>query len=58
MKRYYNWYKKRKPYGCDLEKEEKLDRHILRGESLSKEVVEGRMIGKRPRGKKTIGHAK
>jgi len=31
--------------------------HILRGESLLKEVIEGRMIGKRPR-RKTIGYAK
>ena len=26
--------------------------HILRGESLLREVIEGRMIGKRPRGRK------
>jgi len=29
--------------------------HILRGESLLKEVIEGRMIGKRPRGRKRLG---
>ena len=23
---YYKWYRKKKSYGCDLEKEEKLDR--------------------------------
>jgi len=27
MKRYYNWYKKKKPHECDhVKKEEKLDR--------------------------------
>src|SRR6218665_2342472 len=29
--------------------------HILRGESLLREVIEGRMIGKRPRGRKRLG---
>jgi len=29
--------------------------HILRGESLLKEVIEGWMIGKRPRGRKQLG---
>src|SRR6218665_719463 len=29
--------------------------HILRGESLLREVTEGRIIGKRPRGKKRLG---
>src|SRR6218665_573827 len=29
--------------------------HILRGESLLKEGIEGRMIGKRPRGRKRVG---
>ena len=28
---------------------------ILRGESLLREVIEGRMIGKRPRGRKRLG---
>ena len=27
----------------------------IRGESLLKEVIEGRMIGKRPRGRKRLG---
>src|SRR6218665_2745931 len=47
--------RKKKPYGCDVEKEEKLDRPILRGESLLKEVIEGRMIGKIPGGRKRLG---
>ena len=55
MKRYYNWYKKKKPYGCDLEREKNYIGHILRGESLLKEVIEGRMIGKRPRGRIRLG---
>src|SRR6218665_1383148 len=29
--------------------------HILRGESLLREAIEGRMIGKRPRGRKRLG---
>ena len=29
--------------------------HILRGASLPKEVIEGWMIGKRPRGRKRLG---
>src|SRR6218665_3210515 len=29
--------------------------YILRGESLLREVIEGRMIGKRPRGRKRLG---
>src|SRR6218665_1298864 len=29
--------------------------HILRGKSLLSEVIEGRMIGKRPRGRKRLG---
>src|SRR6218665_2618679 len=29
--------------------------HILRGESLLREVIEGRMIGKRSRGRKRLG---
>ena len=29
--------------------------HILRGEGMLKEVIEGRMLGKRPRGRKRIG---
>src|SRR6218665_1902005 len=29
--------------------------HILRGESLLREVIEGRMIGKRQRGRKRLG---
>src|SRR6218665_3352164 len=29
--------------------------HILRGESLLKEVIEGRVIRKRPRGRKRLG---
>src|SRR6218665_2426689 len=29
--------------------------HMLRGESLLREVIEGRMIGKRPRGGKRLG---
>jgi len=29
--------------------------HILRDESLLKEVIEGRMIGKRPMGRKRLG---
>src|SRR6218665_113598 len=29
--------------------------HILRGESLLEEVIEGRMIGKRPMGRKRLG---
>src|SRR6218665_759978 len=29
--------------------------HILRGESLLREVIEGQMIGKRPRGRKRLG---
>src|SRR6218665_909267 len=29
--------------------------HILRGESQLREVIEGRMIGKRPRGRKRLG---
>ena len=29
--------------------------HILRGESLLKEVIDGLMIGKRPRGRKRLG---
>src|SRR6218665_2003074 len=29
--------------------------NILRGESLLREVIEGRMIGKRPRGRKRLG---
>src|SRR6218665_2689577 len=29
--------------------------HILRGESLLREVIESRMIGKRPRGSKRLG---
>ena len=32
--------------------------HILRGESLVREVIDGRMIGKRPMGRKTNGYAK
>ena len=28
---------------------------ILRGESLLREVIEGRMIGKRPKGRKRLG---
>src|SRR6218665_1247301 len=45
---------KKKPYGCDLEKEHWIG-HILRGESLLKEVIEGRMIGKRPMGRNRLG---
>ena len=29
--------------------------HIVRGDGLLKEVIEGRMDGKRPRGRKRIG---
>ena len=29
--------------------------HIVRGDGLLKEVIEGRMVGKRPRGRKRIG---
>src|SRR6218665_2318214 len=29
--------------------------YILRGESLLREMIEGRMIGKRPRGRKRLG---
>jgi len=29
--------------------------HILRGERMLREVIEGRMIGKRPRGRKRFG---
>ena len=29
--------------------------HILRGENLLREMTEGRMIGKRPRGRKRVG---
>jgi len=47
---------KNKSYGFDLEKEEKLDQsYLLRGESLLREVIEGRMIGKRPRKRKQLG---
>jgi len=48
--------RKKKSYGCDLEKEEKLDQsYILRDESLLREVMEGRMIRKRPKGRKRSG---
>jgi len=55
MKKYYNWYEKKKPYVCDLEKEENWIGHKLRGERMLKEVIEGRMIGKRPIGRKRLG---
>jgi len=29
--------------------------HILRGESLLREVIEGRIIGKRPKGRERLG---
>src|SRR6218665_94905 len=62
MKRYYKWYRKKngtgrkKSYGCDLEQEEKLDwSYTQRRKPFLREVIEGRMIGKRPRGRKPLG---
>src|SRR6218665_2342817 len=49
---------RKKSYGCDLEKEIRKKNwicHILRGESLLKEVIKGRIIGKSPRGRKRFG---
>ena len=46
------------PYGCDLEKEEKLDRPYRTRLKPAKprEMIEGSyMIGKRPRGRKLLG---
>ena len=58
MKRYYNWYKKKRILMNVIWRRKKnwID-HIglLRGENLQKEVIEGRMIGKRPRGRKRLG---
>jgi len=39
----------------DPEKEENWISHILKGGSLVREVIEGRMIGKRPRERKRLG---
>jgi len=53
MKRYYNWYKKKETlWMCSGEGVENRIGHILRGESLLKEVIEDQMIGKRPRRRK------
>jgi len=43
---------RKKSYGCNLEN---WISHILRGESLLREVIEGQMIGKRPRERKRFG---
>jgi len=58
MKRYYNWYKtKRSLMDVIWRRKKNWIGHVHRGESLLKKVIEGRMIGK-PKGKKTIAHAK
>src|SRR6218665_2712570 len=49
---------RKKSYGCDLEKEEKLDwsyRPTQRRKPSERGDIEGRMIGKRPRGRKRLG---
>ena len=45
---------KRKLLNTILERKKRWLGHILRGESLVKEVIEGRMEGKRGRGKPSI----
>ena len=55
MKRYYNWYKKKKPMDVIWRSKKIWIGHILRGESMLKEVIDGWMIEKRPRGRKRLG---
>ena len=38
-----------------MERKKKWIGHVLRGDGLMKEVIEGRMLGKRTRGRKRIG---
>ena len=45
---------KRKLLNTILERKKRLVGHVLRGKSLVKEVIEGRMEGKRGRGKPRI----
>src|SRR6218665_2914194 len=56
MKRYYNWYKKKRSL-MDLiwKRKKNWIGRILRGESLLKEVIAGRMVEKIPRGRKRLG---
>jgi len=55
MKRYYNKYKKKRSLMDVIWRRKKnWIGHILRGASLPKEVIEGWMIGKRPRGRKRL----
>jgi len=50
--------RKKKPYGCDLEKEEKLDRPYTQRWKPAKGGDRGSDDRKKPSGKKTIGYAK
>ena len=58
MKRYYNWYKKKKPYEFDLEKEEKLDRLYTQRRKPAKGGYRVSDDRKKTKRKETIGYAK
>ena len=56
MKSYYKWYKKKRSLVALIWRRKKnWIGHILRVKNLLREVIEGRMIGQRPRGRKRLG---